>query len=225
MRRSLYAVPLVLLLFTCLASATPTCMSNVGYDWYLGLGSGGCVLDDKLFSNFTYSGSSSGGATAMPAAGITVTAFDTALNPGFQFQAGWLVGPGQTQDSLIAFDVTVMPGGSPIVGVNASMGGYLHTADALVGVGETVTGGFTGGVSLYDYSGGTSAASSVWIPGGTWSLHIAKDISVAGHSGIAGVSQVIDRFPEAAVPEPGTFALFGAGFIGIGLVARRRRRS
>ena len=72
MKPRLYMGLFALALISSVATATPvisSCPSNVGFDTYVALGAGGCVLDDKLFDNFLYSGSGSGGATPIPASG------------------------------------------------------------------------------------------------------------------------------------------------------------
>lgn len=91
---------------------------------YVALGSGGGQIGDKLFYDFAYAGSGFGGAAAIPAGGIMVTPLFTPSNPGLQFSAAWSVGPGQGLDSLITFNVQVLPGGVPITDLSATMAGY-----------------------------------------------------------------------------------------------------
>ena len=206
------------------ASTIPPCPSNVGYDVYVGLGSSGCVLDDKLFSNFTYSGSGSGGAVPLPASGVTVTAFNTPLFPGFQFQAPWSVGPGQTLDSLLQYDVKVLSGGHAITDIHASMGGFGHVPDGIVFVAENISGTFTGNLLLYDTVAGTVSSQTILVDPSTMGpIHVIKDISVNGNNGFASVSQVINRFSEGGVPEPLTLLLMGSGLLGLGALRWRKK--
>jgi hypothetical protein len=54
---------------------------------YIALGSGGCTIDDKVFSDFSYP------STATPSTSvIMVTPVTTPLNPGLQFAATWTAG-------------------------------------------------------------------------------------------------------------------------------------
>src|ERR1039457_5330750 len=101
----------VLLGTSMLAVASPCPIAT--YDNYLGSGFS-CTIDDKTFSNFSYSPSASGGAALIPPSGVAVVPVTTLNNPGFLFTGGFGLISNQTQDELFGFTVRVNQGGNPI---------------------------------------------------------------------------------------------------------------
>jgi hypothetical protein len=176
---------------------------------YIALGSTGVTIDDKLFFDFSYSGSGFGGAVAIPADGITVTPLTDPLNPGILFNAPWSVGPGQALDSLIQFKVQVLPGGNPIKDVSAEMVAFGTSPDGIITVAETTT---FGNLLLHS-NGGTVSSAEITFSPTMGVINVAKDISVNGNSGIAALSGVTNRFSE--VPVPPAVLLFGTGLLGL----------
>lgn len=192
------------------------------------IGLGACMIDDKLFSNFSYAGSAFGGAVPIPAAGIGVTVLDTPFNPGLQFSAPWAVGPGQGMDSLILYQVNVTPGGRAIQDISVGMGGYGKSGSGVVSVAESAQ--WPGGIgSLFIYlNGGLLDYDELLVdPTTMGSITVIKDIAVNGNDGIAAVSLVTNRFSEVGgpqeVPEPVTLVLLGSGLLTLGLVGWRRK--
>jgi hypothetical protein len=225
MRRTFRTLMLVAMMAVS-ALGAPLCIPGTLED-YVGLGDTGCQIDDKLFYNFTYAGTGSGGAAAIPDEGVAVVVFDTPLNPGLQFSAAWSVGPGQTLDSLIQYNVVVLPGGFPIGDISARMAGFGVDQNGVVAVAEVVS---TLDVPpevlanlLLFRNGGTVAFQRVDIAPTLGPLHVVKDISVNGNDGFATVSMVTNRFSE--VPEPGALLLIGSGLLGLGLFTRRFRNN
>jgi hypothetical protein len=185
------------------------------------LGSTGYQVQDKLFYDFFYSSSGSGGATPIPASGVGVTPIDVPLNPGWLFQAPWTAGPGQTLDSLIQYSVRVLDDGPPITDISAKMEGFGHASQGIVVVAET------GPVNLilFDSSSGTISYQEAVLTNPTRGpITVFKDISVNGNDGLATVSAVWNQFSESetAVPEPATMLLLGSGMIGMVPFIRRK---
>ncbi len=188
-------------------------------------GSNGFVIGDKLFYNFVYRGSGFGGATAIPAEGISVTILDIPLNPGFAFIAPWSVGPGQGLDSNIRFWVKVLPGGGEIKDISAEMEGFSFLGGGVVNVAETVkiNADITKVLVLSDSTFGTVASASTEFASTMGPIQVTKDIAVNGNLGTASVSYVTNQFSEdLPVSEPGTLLLLGSGLIGLGLFSRRK---
>ncbi len=184
----------------------------------IGFGSTGFQVQDKLFYDFTYSSSASGGATAVPASGVGVTPLNIPLNPGWLFQAAWSVGPGQTMDSLISYSVKVLDGGPPITDVSARMQGFGQVSQGIVIVAETGPVKLT----LVDSSSKTVFSQEATIQPTFGPITVFKDISVNGNDGIATVSAVYNQFSETAVPEPATMLLLGFGMVGMVPFIRRK---
>src|SRR5438132_8196688 len=113
-KRLLLLVGVVLLRCSISSAAPILCPDGATYTTYLGLNAGGgCFIDDKLFTGFSYTSTASGGASPILASSVTVTTIGpagtgaTIVGPeiGFLFSSTWFAGPGQAQDSLIDYTV------------------------------------------------------------------------------------------------------------------------
>lgn len=170
-----------------------------------------CTLDGFTFSNFSYSASASGGASAPDAAGVAVTPI-TGTETGLQFNAAWIVGSGQTEDAAIGYTVTCP---SCITDLVLTMTGAA-TGTGIGGVAEQAGALPSLGVS----TGGPSSASETFAP--VSSLSVTKDIGVSGGAnGTAHISVVDNLFSRTAIPEP-SLLLVCTGLLGLIPLARRR---
>ncbi|HEY4364820.1 MAG TPA: PEP-CTERM sorting domain-containing protein [Bryobacteraceae bacterium] len=202
---------------------------------------GGCTILDKLFSNFTELGTSSG-APAPPtlsAANISYTLDNDPQAPefliGFEFAMSLTAGgtsgnPVVTNDIKISYNVNQVDNLPLITSIHvletaiATGGGQATIAETYC-LGSFNNTGCTSGGTL------TTTASAPHMDtffAGVSKLSVIKDISVAsnqdgGFASISGVRNAVDE--SGVVPEPSTFSfmLTGGGALGLGWLRIRRR--
>jgi len=190
-----------------------------------------CTIVDKTFSNFAYSDSAFGGASAVPDSGVNVipcngntgasqcVLYMPAGEEGFVFTAPWsatsVAGVGAGSDSAIGYKITTTGG---VVDALNLFAGFGYTGTGLVTVAETGS-AFAGSLSLADPTGTPSFTSVTFAP--VSSMTVTKDIQVnSGTNGSAFLSVVENGWSQ--VPEPRTVALFAVGLLGLVGAARRR---
>ena len=219
------------------AANAAQCLDNQALTYYLGLGSTGCTIGDKIFSDFTYT-SSAQGATQVLASGITVNTLgpagtgagtvgqDFPNDIGLQFNASWIAsGVNTFTDSIIGFTVTVVNGANMLIhdaGL-AQLAGASGTGTASVvekGCGPVPCQLNQWGVMTLDSATTfNSVNGTIFAPVG--SVRVQKDISVnSGTSGFAHLSKVSDTFSQ--IPEPRAMSiLLSLGLLG-GLFLRKK---
>jgi hypothetical protein len=240
MNKKLFGLMIGLAAMGAIASASvelPTCESNVSLQTYIDLGSGGCQLDDKVFSNFNYTGQGTPQAEQ-----VTVNAVNTPLNPGFNFGAAWGVsGENQSADFQLSFTVDVLQGGFPIDDDSLGIDFGQIVGTGAVNVNESVClgGNFLDGPGIncstelasylnvfHDGSSNQLFDHDIFLGGATYThISVFKDIALSTGTGTdakANFSSLSQRFSETAVPEPVTFSMMGLGLLGLGLMRRRQ---
>jgi hypothetical protein len=117
---------------------------------YIALGAGGCEFNGALYNNFTYSSPST--ATVNPANIIVLplTAAVAGFYPGLNFSAPWSVGAGQSQQSVIGYEVVPFP---PITSATAG----VLTLD----LGQATVSGIIGSVTVQENTVSTSGTISI----------------------------------------------------------------
>jgi|ERR1019366_3253127 hypothetical protein len=191
-----------------------------------------CGIDDKTFSNFIYTSTSSPPGYEIQAGSVGVTPITTPGNPGFQWNAPWMASTlsgVQGRDSFFEFQVN--SSGAPITDVSLSIGGFGTTGTGSITVDETVclgavfpacSGGTTKTLEVYANSGGFKAYDEVSFAGVT-EVDVEKDVLIdAGTNGSATLSLVTNQFSEGSTPEPASILLFGSGALALAGVLRRK---
>ena len=175
-------------------------------------------IDDKIFFDFSYTSSASGGANPVLAKDIIVELVETPLNPGFKFIANWSVSSGQVLDSLIRYSVRVLDGGNPIKDISLKMEDYNSSGNGGVAIAETNS-LVPDSLMVYNYSGGTRDFDQIFFNRTIGPIAVVKDIVLIGIDGEARVSKVINQFSE--VPAPSALLLLGPGLFGLLILKRR----
>ena len=133
--------------FVGAASAAPLCVAGGTMASYEDLGSGGCVIGDKLFSNFVYLSTGHGTGVAAPDTAVFLTPVNsTGVNPGpgivFSSDA-WVVPSASSVrslvDSSIAFTVTVIDGPLLIEGGTLTLSSFSTGGTGVVDITETIS--------------------------------------------------------------------------------------
>jgi hypothetical protein len=228
----------ILVAFASIASAAPLCTDIGNSDHiatmadYVALGSGGCLIGDKLFSNFRYSPTSSGTGVLVPASAVTLTPIGAdSYNPGILFSSNdWIVNGSDPSllsfvDASIGFTVTVQPGGNLIDDASLTLTSVAFTGTGSADVGETIlaANGLTALGALGVDASGPLTDEVSFAP--TNIVLASKDMFVgvpAGSDGTAQVFSFAENFSE--IPEPVGSVLIGSGLLALGVWRRRASR-
>lgn len=123
-------VVLVLAMFSLAAAEVPECVPGKLSD-YAKLGTDGCLIGDKKFSNFSYHQ----GRDGLPSSSISVTpgTVPESEDAGLLFEAKWVAKA--SHESFVTYTLEVQPNGKPIKGASLQMqfGEITGTGKATVG--------------------------------------------------------------------------------------------
>jgi hypothetical protein len=229
----LVLLPIVLVVFVSMASATPLCTSGGTMASYVALGGGGCSIGDLLFSNFLYGSTGARNGVAVSAASVFLTPVGSGtFNPGIIFSSsGWVVPSASPTgnsfvDSSIAFSVSVI-GGSPVIDDGTlTLAAFSVSGTGVANITESIN---PAGIQLQVDSSGPLLSHGSVAP--TNSLSVLKDVLIfvpptssgAGSGQISSFEEDFSEIPSTA-PEPSSFALLGTGLGGLALAGLRRNR-
>jgi hypothetical protein len=230
---SLLLLP-ALLMFGGLAKAD-LCSSDVTFAALIA--DGACTISDKTFSDFTLSGTATGGAVALTSADVVVSIIDTTPGDpatseiGLQFNFSLDATSGQTNDLAITYDIAVTPGNPGLAIASAELeqtsaitGGALGGAFATVG--ENICLGGCPGPTEVLATNSFSHFDSVGFSG-VQNVGIQKDINVNGgttptsSASISIVDNTVDQ--TVATPEPASIVFFGTMLLGLTALIRKRQ--
>jgi len=227
---------------TTAAYAAPLCVGNVSdASQFVAAGTGGCQFGNIIYYNFSY-GYSNGFSAPVPANAVSVTFSNTGGDPArptITFAANWaaLAIFADVTDIRIQYSASIL-GGAPIVGANMTLTGSFGFA-APDTLGSFVSGAETvfldvPGTGLVNVNAGIQPTSGT--PFGQMSsssgdvgfapqtqVSISKDIQLFG--GFPTDDALLTRIDQELIlsgPEPGTYATFGGGLVGLAFFLRKR---
>lgn len=206
------------------------------------LSGGTLTVDDKIFSNFTFSVDRPDLDTTTPglqnvsgpadATGINVTvlsAFNDPLHQTLTFSGGFSAGNGAgagDADYLIGYTVTTTNGLPLIHDIELSFNGLVQNPFAFTNVVEQafVANNPVPVGSIAVTNPPAVFGNSMVLTGGPFtSVNVLKNIHlVAAAGGIVTISAINQTISQVSVPEPMSLLLLGSGLAAIGIWKRRQ---
>jgi hypothetical protein len=217
---------IVLAAFVSAAPAAPLCIAGGTMASYEALGSGGCVIGDKLFSDFKYGSTVQGAGVAVLDTQVFLTPVVTDIynpGPGIIFSsANWVLsasGVDSLVDSSILFTVTVLSGEKNMEDGTLTLSSFTPSGTGLADLTETIS---PSSIQLQVDSGGP-LVSHAYFPS-TNTVSVAKDLFLFVPAGEPGSGSIqVNSFEEdfSEAPEPMSMVLIGSGLLGLGFWRRR----
>lgn len=201
------------------------------------LDGGSLIVDDKIFTDFSYSTS---GAGTIDASQVNVTGLTDGgvLNPGtgIRFEGAWSASGGEIVDIQIDFTVMVLDPNFEIIGSSLFMGGGIGADGGVIDIAETQCAGgvldaCVGGAYYFLDTEQTEGIvqvfdSNSFDPAVTL-VDVFKDVllDASNIKGVVQISRIDQRFiqrPLNEVPEPATMLLFSSALLGLGLLRKKK---
>jgi hypothetical protein len=186
------------------------------------------------FSDFSATLNNEGLSTPVSLAGLTLTPFILAGEPGFQISGSFAALsfplPAtpfiSSVDLLLSYKATSHVGAIDSVGL--SFNGSILVNPAIASVTETVfsDAGHLNAIGQAIVQVPSPLGVEVILDQALSTIYVTKDIIIdtffGGVATISVIEQTVDTNP---VPEPGTMMLLGAGFLGLAIYGKRRRNA
>ena len=183
-------------------------------------------VDGFTFYGFTCNVTHHGGATPTGCGQIDVHTI-TEPGSGIEFSSGFSVsGKNSFDDALITYHVSSL---TPITSVGLDFNGTfagkaiasvtesIFSGNQLVGMGYVACGYGDAGCTRHD---------DITLDGLFTNLFIKKDIQLDSHKQLSSAQiSYVDQTFTTATPEPASFAMIGAGLIGVAGILRRRTKA
>jgi len=176
--------------------------------------SGGCWIQDKIFTNWTYTG---GGTVAAANVGINVI---FSVVPGTEIH-GFTFTPEAAvwgTSFTLGYTIAILSGPNSIVSAQDQL---------LLGEFPNLTSGVStkGNGEVYVMSQALATDGSIFATP-VLSLTSSTAVTIPAGAGnfVASLEEVYTQ-ADTVIPEPMTFLLIGTGLVGLGLLRRRARKS